>query len=177
MTLPALDGGGRTARRPRPPGVRRLAWTSPTARLPQPVQAGDPPCCTPTTTASTTATSGTAALQRHRRGDGGKAQRHHRKRGTYLVWLNGRYLGSAPGGVQADSDPVNPIRDPVTFPIPAGLVRPGEPAVLSVLVETWDTTTTGPPTTTGSSNRAASSARRPGPARHRVEDPGRRRRP
>ncbi|WP_433383853.1 beta-galactosidase [Actinoplanes sp. CA-142083] len=58
------------------------------------------------------------------------------KRGDYLVWLNGRYLGSAKGGVQADSDvPVNPDPGPGEFTIPAGLVKPGETAVLSVLVQ------------------------------------------
>ncbi|MFL6072288.1 MAG: beta-galactosidase [Mycobacteriales bacterium] len=58
------------------------------------------------------------------------------KRGTYLVWLNGRYLGSAAGGVQADSDPpVNPDPGPGHFPVPAGLLAPGAPATLSVLVE------------------------------------------
>ncbi|MEV0401175.1 beta-galactosidase [Actinoallomurus sp. NPDC050550] len=58
------------------------------------------------------------------------------KRGSYLVWLNGRYLGSAMGGVQADSDsPVNPDPGRGDFTIPAGLVKAGQPAVLSVLVE------------------------------------------
>jgi beta-galactosidase GanA len=58
------------------------------------------------------------------------------RRGSYLVWLNGRYLGSAAGGVQADSDaPVNADPGRGDFTIPAGLVRPGSPAVLSVLVE------------------------------------------
>jgi beta-galactosidase GanA len=58
------------------------------------------------------------------------------KRGIYLVWLNGRYLGSALGGVQADSDPpVNPDPGPGHFAVPAGLLTPGAPATLSVLVE------------------------------------------
>ncbi|WP_221329148.1 beta-galactosidase [Actinoplanes sp. L3-i22] len=58
------------------------------------------------------------------------------KRGNYLVWLNGRYLGSAAGGVEADSDaPGNPRPGPGTFPVPAGLLDPGAPAVLSVLVQ------------------------------------------
>ena len=58
------------------------------------------------------------------------------KRGNYLVWLNGRYLGSATGGVQADSEPpANPDPGPGTFAIPAGLLRPGRPATLSVLVQ------------------------------------------
>jgi beta-galactosidase GanA len=58
------------------------------------------------------------------------------KRGRYLVWLNGHYLGAAAGGVQADSDaPVNPNPGPGDFPIPAGLLRQGAPATLSVLVE------------------------------------------
>jgi hypothetical protein len=58
------------------------------------------------------------------------------RRGSYLVWLNGRYLGSAAGGTQADSDPpVNADPGHGDFTIPAGLVRPGQKAVLSVLVE------------------------------------------
>ncbi|MCW2863941.1 MAG: beta-galactosidase [Actinoallomurus sp.] len=58
------------------------------------------------------------------------------RRGSYLVWLNGRYLGSAAGGTQADSDPpVNTDPGHGDFAIPAGLVRPGQKAVLSVLVE------------------------------------------
>jgi beta-galactosidase GanA len=58
------------------------------------------------------------------------------RRGSYLVWLNGRYLGSAAGGTQADSDPpVNADPGRGDFTIPAGLVRPGRQAVLSVLVE------------------------------------------
>jgi hypothetical protein len=58
------------------------------------------------------------------------------KRGRYLVWLNGHYLGAAAGGVQADSDaPVNPNPGPGDFPIPAGLLEQGAPATLSVLVE------------------------------------------
>jgi beta-galactosidase GanA len=52
------------------------------------------------------------------------------------VWLNGRYLGVANGGTQADSDPpVNPDPGRGDFPIPAGLLIPGRTAVLSVLVE------------------------------------------
>ncbi|GAA0459274.1 beta-galactosidase [Paractinoplanes deccanensis] len=58
------------------------------------------------------------------------------RRGNYLVWLNGRYLGSAAGGVQADSDaPANPAPGPGTFGVPPGLLEPGKPAVLSVLVQ------------------------------------------
>jgi beta-galactosidase GanA len=58
------------------------------------------------------------------------------KRGHYLVWLNGRYLGSAAGGLEADADaPVNPSPGPGTFTIPTGLLKPGEKATLSVLVE------------------------------------------
>ncbi|MEV5708552.1 beta-galactosidase [Actinoallomurus sp. NPDC052274] len=58
------------------------------------------------------------------------------KRGSYLVWLNGRYLGSAAGGVEADADaPVNPAPGRGDFTIPAGLVKAGQQAVLSVLVE------------------------------------------
>jgi beta-galactosidase GanA len=55
--------------------------------------------------------------------------------GIYLVWLNGHYLGSANGGTQADSDTNNADPGPGSFPIPAGLLRPGEKSVLSVLVE------------------------------------------
>src|SRR6185436_7647979 len=43
--------------------------------------------------------------------------------------------GSAPGGVQADTDTNNPDPGPGSFAIPAGLLKPGEKAVLSVLVE------------------------------------------
>lgn len=58
------------------------------------------------------------------------------KRGNYLVWLNGRYLGSAVGGVQADSDaPANPNPGPGEFAIPAGLIEPGKTVVLSVVVQ------------------------------------------
>jgi beta-galactosidase GanA len=58
------------------------------------------------------------------------------KRGNYLVWLDGRYLGSAAGGTQADSDaPVNPDPGPGSFAIPPGLLHAGRPAVLSVLVQ------------------------------------------
>ncbi|MFG1992596.1 beta-galactosidase [Actinoplanes sp. NPDC048988] len=58
------------------------------------------------------------------------------KRGNYLVWLNGRYLGSAAGGVQADSDaPANPSPGAGEFAVPDGLLKPGAPAVLSVLVQ------------------------------------------
>jgi beta-galactosidase GanA len=58
------------------------------------------------------------------------------RRGSYLVWLNGRYLGSAAGGTQADADPpVNPNPGPGDFAIPAGLLKPGASATLSVLVE------------------------------------------
>ncbi|HWO59967.1 MAG TPA: beta galactosidase jelly roll domain-containing protein, partial [Umezawaea sp.] len=57
------------------------------------------------------------------------------RRGIYLVWVNGRYLGSAAGGVQADSEPVNPDPGPGDFAIPAGLVEQGKPATISVLVE------------------------------------------
>lgn len=58
------------------------------------------------------------------------------KNGTYQVWLNGRYLGWANGGTQADSDePVNPDPGPGEFTVPAGTLKPGSPAVVSVLVE------------------------------------------
>ncbi|MGP3911687.1 beta-galactosidase [Nonomuraea sp. 10N515B] len=60
------------------------------------------------------------------------------KRGNYLVWLNGRYLGSAAGGVQADSGdqwtPPNPDPGPGHFPIPAGALKPGADNVIAVLV-------------------------------------------
>jgi beta-galactosidase GanA len=58
------------------------------------------------------------------------------RRGVYLVWVNGRYLGSAPGGTEADSEaPGNPNPGPGSFAIPAGLLRPGAPATVSVLVQ------------------------------------------
>jgi beta-galactosidase GanA len=59
------------------------------------------------------------------------------RNGIYLAWLNGRFLGSASGGVEADSDtdPPNPNPGPADFAVPAGLLRAGQPAVLSVLVE------------------------------------------
>ena len=58
------------------------------------------------------------------------------KRGVYLAWLNGRFLGSAAGGVEADGEnPAKPDPGPGQFAVPAGLLRPGEPATLSVLVE------------------------------------------
>jgi beta-galactosidase GanA len=56
-------------------------------------------------------------------------------RGNYLVWLNGQYLGSAKGGVQADADTGNPRPGPGSFTIPAGLLTAGAGATLSVLVE------------------------------------------
>jgi beta-galactosidase GanA len=61
------------------------------------------------------------------------------KNGIYQVWVNGRYLGVANGGVQADTDPDNPTPNPDPgrgdFVIPAGLLAPGSTAVVSVLVE------------------------------------------
>ncbi|MFI6987815.1 beta-galactosidase [Nonomuraea wenchangensis] len=61
-------------------------------------------------------------------------------RGNYLVWLNGRYLGAASGGVQADSGdqatPPNPDPGPGHFAVPAGVLRPGADNVLAVLVAT-----------------------------------------
>ncbi|GIE98444.1 beta-galactosidase [Paractinoplanes rishiriensis] len=58
------------------------------------------------------------------------------KRGNYLVWLNGQYLGSAAGGVELDSEePRNPNPGPGRFTVPAGLLEAGKPAVLSVLVQ------------------------------------------
>ncbi|MGN9841174.1 beta-galactosidase [Nonomuraea sp. H19] len=60
------------------------------------------------------------------------------RRGNYLVWLNGRYLGSAAGGVQADSGdqwtPPNPDPGPGHFAIPSGLLKPGAGNVIAVLV-------------------------------------------
>jgi beta-galactosidase GanA len=56
------------------------------------------------------------------------------KNGVYQVWLNGRYLGSAAGGVQADTDdPVNPDPGRGDFTIPAGLLKKGGKATLAVL--------------------------------------------
>ncbi|MEV0380434.1 beta-galactosidase [Nonomuraea sp. NPDC050643] len=59
-------------------------------------------------------------------------------RGNYLVWLNGRYLGSAAGGVEADSGdqwtPPNPDPGPGHFDIPAGLLKAGADNVIAVLV-------------------------------------------
>ncbi|MEU4448990.1 beta-galactosidase [Actinosynnema sp. NPDC050801] len=57
------------------------------------------------------------------------------RRGIYLVWLNGRYLGSAAGGVQADSEPVNPDPGRGDFAVPEGLLVDGQRATLTVLVE------------------------------------------
>nr|WP_228122655.1 beta-galactosidase [Saccharothrix syringae] len=57
------------------------------------------------------------------------------RRGIYLVWLNGRYLGSAAGGTEADAEPVNPDAGRGEFAVPPGLLVPGAPATLSVLVE------------------------------------------
>ncbi|MEN3310083.1 MAG: hypothetical protein V7603_6285 [Micromonosporaceae bacterium] len=58
------------------------------------------------------------------------------KRGIYLVWLNGHYLGSAAGGTEADAGPpANPDPGPGNFPVPAGLLPAGTPATVSVLVE------------------------------------------
>jgi hypothetical protein len=58
------------------------------------------------------------------------------KNGNYQVWLNGRYLGWARGGTQADADaPVNLDPGPGSFAIPPGTLRPGSRAVVSVLVE------------------------------------------
>lgn len=56
------------------------------------------------------------------------------RRGIYQVWADGRYLGSAQGGVQADSDPpVNEDSGPGTFTLPDA--APGEEVVVSVLVQ------------------------------------------
>ncbi|GAA3533724.1 beta-galactosidase [Nonomuraea rosea] len=59
-------------------------------------------------------------------------------RGNYLVWLNGRYLGTAAGGVEADAgdqaNPPNPDPGPGHFDIPAGTLKTGTDNVLAVLV-------------------------------------------
>ncbi|GAA4197059.1 beta-galactosidase [Microbispora amethystogenes] len=57
------------------------------------------------------------------------------RRGRYLVWLDGRYLGSAAGGTQADVDAANPDPGPGRFTVPAGLLKPGRTATLAVLVQ------------------------------------------
>jgi beta-galactosidase GanA len=62
------------------------------------------------------------------------------KRGMYMVWLNGQYLGWAKGGNQDDSGttgtgPQNPDPGHGDFAIPPGLLQPGQQATLSVLVE------------------------------------------
>jgi beta-galactosidase GanA len=58
------------------------------------------------------------------------------KRGMYMVWLNGQYLGTAAGGTEADAGPpINSDPGPGTFAVPAGLLKPGRQALLSVLVE------------------------------------------
>jgi beta-galactosidase GanA len=58
------------------------------------------------------------------------------RNGIYQVWLDGHYLGWASGGVQADAGPPpNLDAGRGDFAIPAGLLRAGEPATLSVLVE------------------------------------------
>jgi hypothetical protein len=58
------------------------------------------------------------------------------RRGNYLVWLNGRFLGAAAGGTQADSGPpANPDPGPGDFPVSAGMLRPGQDNVVSVLVQ------------------------------------------
>ena len=58
------------------------------------------------------------------------------RNGNYLVWLNGHYLGSASGGVEADAGPpANLDAGRGDFAIPAGVVHRGEPATLAVLVE------------------------------------------
>ncbi|WP_306209862.1 beta-galactosidase [Actinoplanes sp. RD1] len=58
------------------------------------------------------------------------------RRGVYLVWLDGRYLGWAAGGTQADSDaPINPDPGPGHFAVPEGALKAGQQAVVSVLVQ------------------------------------------
>ncbi|HYU05250.1 MAG TPA: beta-galactosidase [Jatrophihabitantaceae bacterium] len=56
-------------------------------------------------------------------------------KGVYLVWLNGRYLGSAAGGNEADADAGAPDPGHGDFAIPPGTVHAGQLATLSVLVE------------------------------------------
>jgi beta-galactosidase GanA len=58
------------------------------------------------------------------------------RNGIYQVWLNGRYLGWANGGVQADAGPpANLDAGRGDFAIPPGVLVPGKPATLAVLVE------------------------------------------
>ncbi|MFJ6676941.1 beta-galactosidase [Actinosynnema sp. NPDC091369] len=57
------------------------------------------------------------------------------RRGIYLVWLNGRYLGSAAGGTESDAEPVNPDPGRGDFAVPEGLLADGQQATLTVLVE------------------------------------------
>lgn len=58
------------------------------------------------------------------------------RNGIYQVWLNGRYLGWAAGGVEADAGPpANPDAGRGDFAIPPGVLVPGKPATLAVLVE------------------------------------------
>lgn len=58
------------------------------------------------------------------------------KNGIYQVWLNGHYLGWASGGVEADAGPpANPDAGRGDFAIPPGVLSPGKPATLAVLVE------------------------------------------
>ncbi|MGM1064064.1 beta-galactosidase [Saccharothrix sp. Mg75] len=57
------------------------------------------------------------------------------RRGVYLVWLDGHYLGSAAGGTESDAEPVNPDPGRGDFAVPPGLLAPGDRATLTVLVE------------------------------------------
>ncbi|MFC6092248.1 beta-galactosidase [Saccharothrix lopnurensis] len=57
------------------------------------------------------------------------------RRGVYLVWLDGRYLGSAAGGTESDAEPVNPDPGRGDFAVPEGLLVAGRRATLTVLVE------------------------------------------
>jgi hypothetical protein len=57
------------------------------------------------------------------------------RRGIYLVWLDGRYLGSAAGGTESDAEPVNPDPGRGDFTVPEGLLSAGRQATLTVLVE------------------------------------------
>jgi beta-galactosidase GanA len=58
------------------------------------------------------------------------------RNGIYQAWLDGHYLGSANGGVEADAGPpANPDAGRGDFAIPPGVLRPGARATLAVLVE------------------------------------------
>src|SRR6202020_172034 len=56
--------------------------------------------------------------------------------GSFAVWLNGHYLGSASTATAPQSMSDTPVSK--TFSVPAGLVRSGADNVISVLVENMD---------------------------------------